>query len=120
MKKLKFLLALFVCGFVLLGLCSCFGVSQMYADKINNAAEKDEHVTYSEVLDTLGDDAVDITLGIGSLRAGVIVAVKGCESLEDITEKIENEEDVKGIVVTILGDKAMSATYKVITAEDLK
>jgi len=107
MKKIKFLLGLFVCAVAALGLCSCFGVSQMYADKINKAAEKDEHITYSEVLETLGDEAVDIT----ALKTGVIVAVKGCDSLEDIKEKIDNEEDVKGIVVTVVLGKATSASY---------
>ena len=101
------------CVFVL---SACGNISESYAKKVNLAAENDEHYTYTQVLEDLGEDAIDITI----LKSGVIVAVKGCASVEDISAKIDAGEEVKGIVVTVLAGKAISASYKVITEEDLK
>ena len=101
---------------VLIGalLASCSNVSQAYADKINDAAEKGEHVTYDQVLEDLGEVAIDVTF----LKSGVVIAVDGCKTLEDLETKIEAGETVKGIVVTILAGKATGAVYKEITDKD--
>ena len=77
-------------------LVSC-NISESYAEKINKAADAGEHYTYEEVLEDLGEDAVDITV----VKTGVIVAVKGCSSLEDIKAKLDAGDEVKGIVVTV-------------------
>ena len=95
---------------------SCGKISESYAKKINAAAEKGEHYTYDQVVEDLGDNAIEIAL----LGTGVVIAVKGCESVSDIKEKIEDGKTVKGIVVTMLANKAMSATYREITKDDLK
>ena len=95
---------------------SCGKISQGYADKINKAAEKDDHYTYEEVIDDLGDDAVDLTL----LKNGVIIAVKDCDSWEDIEEKLDAGKTVKGLYVTVVLGKATSAEYREITKNDKK
>lgn len=100
----------------MLSIVSCGPISESYAEKINKAAEDGEHYTYDQVVEDLGDNAVEIAI----FGTGVVVAVKGCESLEDIEEKLDNGETVKGIVVTMLANKATSATYKEITEDDLK
>ena len=110
-----------VLTFVLLVGCvatfaSCGKISQGYADKINKAAADKEYYTYDEVMEDLGDNAVDITF----LKSGVIVAVKGCETLDDIKDKIDDGKTVKGIVITVVAGKATSATYKEITKDDLE
>lgn len=118
----KIVSAILVCVLMLgvvLSLASCSKISESYADKINKAAEKDEHYTYSEVMEDLGKNAVDLTLNVLNNHNGAIVAAKGCESLEEINEKLEAGEEVKGIVVVILNNKATSAEYKVITEEDV-
>ena len=97
-------------------LVSCGSVSESYAKKINKAAEKGEHYTYEQVLEDLGDDAVDATF----LKTGVIIAVKGCDSVEDIEEKLEDGKTLKGIVVTVAVGKATFAEYKEINEETLK
>ena len=98
-------------------LASCFSnVSEKYAEKINEAAKAGEHITYDEVLEALGDDAVEITV----LKSGVIVAVKGCSTLDEIEDKLDEGKEVKGIVVTVLAGKATAAVYKTIDADDLK
>ena len=101
---------------VLIGalLASCSNVSQAYADKINDAAEKGEYVTYDQVLEDLGEVAIDVTF----LKSGVVIAVDGCKTLEDLEAKIEAGETVKGIVVTILAGNATGAVYKEITDKD--
>ena len=97
-------------------LVSCGNISESYAKKINAAADKGEHYTYDQVVEDLGDNAIEIAV----LGTGVVIAVKGCESVKDIREKIDNGETVKGIVVTMLVNKAMSASYREITKDDLK
>ena len=95
---------------------SCSNISESYAKKINAAADKGDHYTYDQVVEDLGDNAIEIA----ALGTGVVIAVKGCESVEDIKEKIDNGETVKGIVVTMFANKATSASYKEITEKDLK
>ena len=63
----------------------------------------------------LGDDAVVI----GVKAVGVIVAVKGCTSLDDIKAKLDAGDEVEGIVISILAGKATGAKYKSITKDDL-
>ena len=97
-------------------LASCSNISESYAEKINEAAKEKDYYTYEEVKDDLGDDIVDITIA----GNGVIIAVKGCASVEDINAKLENGDTVKGIVVTVVLGKATGAAYREIKAEDLK
>lgn len=97
-------------------LASCGKISESYAKKINAAADKGEHYTYDQVVEDLGDNAIEIAF----LGTGVVIAVKGCESVADIKAQIEDGKTVKGIVVTMLANKAMSASYREITKDDLK
>ena len=100
-----------ICGMF----AACGNISQSYADKVNKAAEKDEHITYTEVLEDLGDEAIDITL----LKSGVIIAVKGCSTIDEVKTKVEDGKTVKGIVVTVVGGKAISEEYREITNDDV-
>ena len=100
----------------MLTLASCGNISESYADKINKAADKKEHYTYDQVIEDLGEDAIDITV----LKSGVIIAIKGVSSLDELEDKIDEGKTLKGIVVTILAGKATKAAYKEITEDDLK
>ena len=124
-SKMKKIISLALVCVMLMGcvfaLASCGNISESYAEKINKAAEKGEHYSYADVKDDLGDNAIDITIGVGdSFKSGVIVAVKGCETVEDVQAKIDEGKTVKGIVVVIALGKAASASYKEITEDDLK
>ncbi len=111
-KLLKRISVLFALVGVLV-LVSCSHVSQSYADKINKAAEKDEHYTLADVREDLGDDiVVDTPL--------LVIAVKDVESLEDLKAKLDEGKEVKGITVTFVLSKATHAEYRAITKEDLK
>jgi hypothetical protein len=101
---------------VVFSLASCSNISQSYADKINKAADDDKHYTLAQVKEDLGENAVELTV----LGTGVVIAVAGCKSVEDIEAKIEAGETVKGIIVTVLANKAISAKYTEITEDDLK
>ena len=111
LTTLMLAMIMLVCAFA-----SCGKISQSYADKINKAAEKGEHYTYDQVVEDLGDNAIEIA----AFGTGVIIAVKGCENVDEIEDRIDDGKTVKGIVVTVAVNKAMSATYKEITKEDLK
>ncbi len=117
MKKFTKILAIALLAVLCLtALTACSNISQAYADKINKAAGRDEHLEYLDVLNDLGDNAIDITI----LKTGVIIAAQGCESLEELNAKLDEGKSVKGIVITMVGGKATSAEYKVLTKEDTK
>ena len=120
MKTLKLFSSIFAMFLALVLLVGC-NISQSYADKINKAAEKDEHIEYSEVIKKLGEEnVIDITAEVLGYRVGVVIGVKGLDDKEALEEKIEAGEKVEGIIVTIANGKAMSAKYGEINADDLK
>ncbi len=118
MKKIVSLVLVAV--LMVLALVSCSNISQSYADKINAAAEKDEHILYSQVKEDLGEDIADITVTLLGSTNGAVIAAKGCKSVDDIKAKLDAGETVQGIVVTILNNKAVSAKYKELSNDDLK
>jgi hypothetical protein len=104
-------------------LASCGNISESYAKKINEAAANKEHYTYSQVIKDLGgkEEVADLTISVPVVGAsGTVIAVKGCSSWDDIKAKIDAGETVKGIVVVIAADKAISAEYREISTSDNK
>ena len=115
MKKFTNILAIVLLAVMSLTvLTACSNISQAYADKINEAAAKEEYIEYLDVMNDLGENAIDITI----LKTGVIIAAQGCTSLDELNTKLEAGETVKGIIVTVVGGKATKAEYKVLTSED--
>jgi hypothetical protein len=115
MKKFYALLVALV---LVLSLTSCSKVSQKYADKVNKAAEAGECYTLTQVKEDLGDEAIEIIVPV--INTGVVIAVKGCESYDEIKAKLDEGKETKGIIIVIAGGEAKSADYRVITEEDLK
>ena len=115
----KIISMLLVCVLTLgcvFALASCSKATESYANKINKAADKDKPYTYDKVMKDLGDEAIDLTFGTG---IGTVMAVKGCDDWDDIEEKIDNDETVKGIVIVFnLKKEATKAEYREITADD--
>ncbi len=101
---------------------SCSNATQSYADKINNEAKDDDnkYITYEQAKKKLGKECIDITVAIGDSRNGVLVAVKGCKSKEEIQAKIDNGDTVEGIYIVVLNSNCTNASYKTITSKDLK
>ena len=118
----RILSTVLACALILccvLALASCSKATESYAKKINEAADADEHYTAAKVIEDLGDEAID-DLYSATLKSGVIMAVKGCETYDEIKEKWDNDEEVKGIIITIVGGKAIKAEYRVINESDAK
>ena len=119
----KIISAILVCMLLMasvFSLASCSAVSKTYANRINKAAENDEHFTYDEVMSTLGDEAVDLTISAIGVHAGAIIAVKGCTSWDEIEDLIDEGKTVKGIIITIGYNKATKAEYREISTSDKK
>lgn len=109
-KIMTLCLALVMCVSLFAG---CSKATKQYADKVNQAAEKGEHLTYTQVLKDLGDEAIDVTL----LKTGFIYAAKGCKTFDEIQAKIDAGKTVEGITIIITAGKAISASYGVIKPE---
>ena len=116
MKKLGLLVVFLFTLFMLVG---C-GVSEKYAEKVNKAAEKDEHLTYTEVIEDLGDPIIDLTgdasfIGVG--KSGACTWVKGCKTKEDYEAKIEAKEVYYELTIVFSDGKATKATWTERNAE---
>ncbi len=120
MKKIVSLIL--VCILMVGVLASCgSNVSESYAKKINDAAKDKEALTYEDVIKDLGDEAIDLTADIPFVgRGGVIIAVKGVKSQEDLEKLVDEGKEVKGIVITIAGGKATGAKYGEINEDSFK
>ena len=113
MKKVfKLSMIALVALFSLFTLASCGGVSESMAEDINKAAEKDEHFIYSELMDKLGDPVIDATIKVLDSRNGVVTWAKGYDNFEDYKAALEDEKEVKVLVVTFVDNKARSAVYE--------
>ena len=115
---MKKIFAILVALVLVVSLASCSKVSQKYADKVNEAAEAGECYTLAQVKEDLGDEAIEVIVPV--INTGVVIAVKGCESYDEIKAKLDEGKETKGIIIVIAGGEAKSAEYRVITEEDLK
>lgn len=87
MKKFFKILALTLVLCLTVAFAAC-GVSQSAADKINEAAKAEEHMTYEEVVNKYGEPTYKIGLDLGDLGVnGTYVWVNGCDTKEDVEEK---------------------------------
>ena len=108
---MKKLFVFFALVFSLISLVGCSSVSQSYADKINKAASNKEHITYEEVIKTLGDEAQDWTVTVLGSTNGVVYAVKGVTNPHEFKELLNSEENVDCLIITIMNNKATAAKY---------
>lgn len=120
MKTLKLFSSIFAMFLALVLLAGC-NISQSFADKVNKAAEKDDHYTYAEVIEKLGkDNVVDLTIEVVGYRSGVVIGVKGLSDKEELEKKFDEGKEVPGIVIFIENGKAIKAEYKTLSKSDLK
>lgn len=92
-------------------LASC-GISAKTAEKINVAAAKEEHWTYSEVIEKFGEPTVNGYVAIGSLSGGVVKYYVGYDTMEEVKAALEAGKTVKVLTITFVGDKATEASYQ--------
>ncbi len=118
MKKIfKLSMVTLVALLALFTLASCGGVSQKWADKINDKAETDEPYTYDELIKKLGDPTIDISgsLSIGGLEikpSGVVTWANGCDDKDDYEAALKDGKTVETLVVTFVNGNATGAVYK--------
>lgn len=109
MKKLMFL---FVLVFAMIAFVGCAGVNQSYADKVNEAAEAKEYLTYEDVVKDLGEPTIKVAGSIAILDVtGAATWAKGCDTAEELAAKVEAGEAVDTIVITFANGKAMGAKF---------
>ena len=100
-----------LCLVLFLALASC-SVSKSYADKINEAADKKENITYEKVVKKLGEPQIILTAEVGSSgRTGTATWYKNYKSAEEANKAYEDGKTVKSITVTFAAGRAMSAQY---------
>lgn len=109
-KVLKLSMVAVIALFTLFTLASCGGVSENMADDINLAAEKGEHLTYTELMDKLGDPVISLYDSVFT-KAGVVTWAKGYDNADDYQAALDAGKEVPVLVVTFVGGKANSATY---------
>jgi hypothetical protein len=119
-KKVLLGLALaFVC---VITLASCSKISQSYADKINNAAEKKEYVTVADAKDALGDEGFDITIA----GTGALLAVKGYKNnitwaeLDAKLDALDKDTKIEAIIIGCVLNNCVSAAYISGTAAEVE
>lgn len=109
-----------LCLVLVLALAGC-GVSKNYADKINEAHEKGEELTYDQVVKKLGEPTGGLTGELGPLKkTGTAKWYKKYKTVEEANKAYEDGKTVKYIVVTFLNGKATYAEYKEMKKTDDK
>lgn len=107
MKKFTKVCLMFVMLFtVCLALVGC-GISQNYADEINEKAKAGEALTKDDVYDHLGKPGAEVVVG----GNGYAVWYKGYDTFEEAYTAAKDGKAVKSIRVVFLGGKATGAAY---------
>ena len=93
-------------------IAACSGVtggkaSQRAADQINEAVNNGTPMTVAEVKEKYGDPTSE-GLSVGT---GYIVYVNGCYTWEDFEEKMNNGQQVEGLLILCLAGYATVAVY---------
>ena len=118
MKRIfKLSIMSFVALFALFTLVGCAGINADFAAEINEKAKVDEHYTYGDLIDKLGDPTVDVSSNLGGLIgvSGLVQWSKGCDSADAVEEALEAGKTVPTLYITFVNGKAASAEYKELT-----
>ena len=111
-KTFKSICTIFVVALLALVLVGCSAEKkyEKYAEKIRVAEAKNEALTYAEVIDKLGAPTINLTTSIfGSGETGWCTWYDGCDTTEELNEKLEAGKKVAYISVSFSGGKAVDA-----------
>ncbi|MDE5566146.1 MAG: hypothetical protein K2I77_04070 [Anaeroplasmataceae bacterium] len=113
MKKLFKGMAMMFALVGILFLASCGKVTKSFADEINSAASKGEHLQLEEVMEKLGTNA-SFT---GSNGTGYVMAIKGVEvanttSMRTFNDKLTNKPNTKIEVMKIQIEDYLATSAK--------
>ena len=115
----KILALIMVCILTVAVLTSCSNVSASYAEKVNKAASEKQHFTYADVVEDLGDEAIPMVVGTAGYESGLIIAVKGVTTEEELEALVDSGEKIEGLIVVVTIGKATSAKYGAIDEDDI-
>lgn len=100
-----------------LTLASC-GVSESWAKKINDRAEKEDYYTYEELTKSLGTPTYDLTVEVlNTGKNGAVIWVKGCKNSDEVDKKLDEGKELYALSVGFIGGKATSADWSQYTNE---
>ena len=109
MKKFTLVLLMLLSVLVLAG---CSKITESYANKVDEAAAADEHLTYAQVIKDLGEAHSDATVDVPVIgRNGLCIWYAGCDSETDARAKVTNGETVYVLTITFAGGKAIDAAW---------
>ena len=96
---------------------SCSSVSRNYADKINEFYKNGNALTYEEVVNTLGNECIDVTTN----KNGMLVAVKGLnkDNYKEVLQHTDEHTKYEFITITVVTGKCTYAHYAVGTANEV-
>ena len=121
MKRIFKLSAISLIALVMLfTLASCAGINADFAVEIENKAAAEEHYTYDELVEKLGEPTINVSgaislPGVEIKPTGIVQCSKGCADKEAYNQALEVGKTVPTLYVTFLNGKAMSAEYKEVT-----
>ncbi len=120
MKKLKYVFMVMAVAFVaVITLISCSKATKSYSDKINNAYQSGEAITYDDVLKELGNEAINLTK---NGESGVILVVSGMTS-ENYKDKVQRASDTEKfdiVAITVVQRKCTYAHFSTGTKADIE
>lgn len=104
-KKLNKVLLLFVVVLFTLTLTGCGFASK--AEKLESQFKEGESFTLADIKDKMGDPTAEVTIPI--IGGGTATWYEGCETMEEVYEKWENEESVAALVVLFDGSNNITS-----------
>ena len=110
MKKVfKLSIVSLIALFALVTLVGCgAGITEKFADKINEKVSTEECYTYEQLVEKLGEPTEKAVVA----GTGLAVWVDGYETLEEIADALEDGKTIKSLSVTFLAGKATHAEYE--------
>jgi hypothetical protein len=121
MKRIfKLSIMSFVALFALFTLVGCAGINADFAVEIENKAKAEEHYTYDELVDKLGEPTINVSgaislPGVEIKPTGIVQWSKGCADKAAFNAALEEGKTVPTLYVTFLNGKAVSAEYEEVT-----
>ena len=96
---------------------SCSSISRNYADKINESYKNGNALTYEEVVNTLGNECIDVTTN----KNGMLVAVKGLnkDNYKEVLQHTDEHTKYEFITITVVTGKCTYAHYAIGTATEV-
>lgn len=103
--------------FTLFTLVGCAGINADFAVEIENKAKSEEHYTYDELVEILGEPTINVSgsvslPGVEIKPTGIVQWSKGCSNKDALDAALEAGKTVPTLRVTFANGKATGAEYE--------